>query len=220
MIKIVSASQMKRLDALAVKRFGIPALILMENAGSAASEEVLKMLPRKSTRPVAIFCGYGNNGGDGFVCARHLINKGIKVWVYLVGKEKKFSEDAKINYNILCKMKQKFKFIKTVGELDKIKKEINKCRLIIDGIFGIGLNGELDAFYQELFKMLNSSKIAILALDVPSGLNADTGKPLGSAIKASRTVTFGFVKKGLIKKEASKFTGKIIIANISLPRMS
>ncbi|MBN1405413.1 MAG: NAD(P)H-hydrate epimerase [Candidatus Omnitrophica bacterium] len=218
MTRIVTAKQMKAVDVLATKRFGIPALLLMENAGRSAVIEALKMLPKNCKARVAIFCGYGNNGGDGFVCARHLINKGIRAQVYLVGKKKKFSRETDINYYILRKMKQKFKLIKSAEAAANLKNEIKNCRLIIDGIFGIGLKGKLDEFYKKLFHMLNISKVPILALDIPSGLDADTGKCLGSALCAKKTVTFGLLKKGLVKKQARKFTGKIIIGDISLPR--
>lgn len=218
-MKSVTARQMKRLDALAIKRYGIPALILMENAGRTACEEALKMLPKKGVRRAAVFCGYGNNGGDGFVCVRHLINKGVQVRIYLIGQKKKFSKESRVNYQILGNMKQKFKIIRGVNALGKLEKEINKYDLIIDGIFGIGIKGELSSLYQELFNILNKSKVLILALDIPSGLDADTGKPLGNAVRAVKTVTFGLIKNGLTKKEARKFTGKIIIADISLPRI-
>ncbi|MFH1397270.1 MAG: NAD(P)H-hydrate epimerase [Candidatus Omnitrophota bacterium] len=216
-MEIVTARQMKKLDCLATKRYGIPALVLMENAGRSAAEEALKMLAKKGLSRVAIFCGYGNNGGDGLVCARHLINKGIQVKIYLVGKNKKFSEESEVNYKILQKIKQKIKIVRSGRLLDRLEKEIKKCNLIIDGIFGIGIKGELDGFYLKLFSILNTSKIPILSLDIPSGLDADTGRPLGNALRAKKTVTFGLLKKGLIKKEARKFTGKIIIGDISLP---
>ncbi|MFH1045605.1 MAG: NAD(P)H-hydrate epimerase [Candidatus Omnitrophota bacterium] len=213
----VTASQMKKIDAMAIKRYGIPALILMENAGRSAAEEAWKMLPRKGIRSVAVFCGYGNNGGDGFVCARHLINKGVPVQVYLVGKKKESSAEARVNYQILGKMRQKFTLVNSIKVLGKLEKEIKKYQLIIDAIFGIGLKGELDSFYQELFRMLNASKLPVLALDIPSGLDADTGRPLGNAVRAARTLTFGLLKKGLTSKAAHKFTGKIRVGDISLP---
>jgi NAD(P)H-hydrate epimerase len=216
-MKSVTASQMKRLDALAIKRYGIPALLLMENAGRSAAEEALKMLPKKGKRRVAVFCGYGNNGGDGFVCARHLINKGIAVQIYFVGKKKKFSEETKINYQILRKMKQKFVLIKSINALSKFSREIKKCHLIVDGIFGIGIKGMLDKFYQRLIAFLNATKIPMLALDIPSGLDADSGMALGAAIQARTTVTFGLAKKGLLLPKAKKFVGKLKISDISLP---
>ncbi|MDD4907445.1 MAG: NAD(P)H-hydrate epimerase [Candidatus Omnitrophica bacterium] len=219
-MKSVTREQMKRLDAAAIKRCGIPALILMENAGRASAEEALKMLLMKGTRRAAVFCGYGNNGGDGFVCARHLINRGIQTRIYLVGRKKEFSEEARINYQILRKMGQGFKLIQDISVFGKIEKEIKRCHLLIDGIFGIGLRGGLDRFYQELFSMLNAARIPILALDIPSGLDADTGKPLGTAVQAAKTVTFGMLKKGLAGKQARKFTGRISVADISLPRIT
>lgn len=219
-MKSVTVSQMKRLDSLALKRYGIPALILMENAGRSAAEEALKMLPEKGARRVAVFCGYGNNGGDGFVCARHLINRGIQTWIYLAGKKKEFSEETRLNYRILRKMRQNPELIKSANAFGRLEKEIKKYNLIIDGIFGIGLKGEPDRFYQGLFNLLNASKLPILALDTPSGLDADTGRPLGNAIQAAKTVTFGLLKKGLTKPQANKFTGKISIGDISLPRIN
>lgn len=218
-MKSVTAREMKRLDTVAAQRYGIPPLILMENAGRCAAEETVKMLPKRGLNRVAVFCGYGNNGGDGFVCARHLINKGIEVRIYLVGKTKELSEEARVNYRILRRMRQRFKLIKRINTPGTFEKEIKRFHLIIDGIFGIGLRGEPDRFYQTLFSMLNASTIPILALDIPSGLDADTGRPLGSAIQATETVTFGFLKAGLTKKQARRFTGKIRIADISLPRV-
>ncbi len=216
-MKSVSAQEMKKLDALAIARYGIPAIILMENAGRSAAQEALKMLPKKGIRRVALFCGYGNNGGDGFVCARHLINQGIQARIYLVGEKKQFSRETKLNYQILSKLKQKFEPVKNSKAFGKLTQEIKKCQLIIDGIFGIGLKGGLNQFYQELFSTLNSAQAPILSLDIPSGLDADTGKPLGGAIQAVKTITFGLLKKGLIKPQACKFTGKITVADISLP---
>ncbi|MEW5758458.1 MAG: NAD(P)H-hydrate epimerase [Candidatus Omnitrophota bacterium] len=215
MPKVISASQMKKLDATVINRYGLPALILMENAGRSASEEALKMFPKNGR--AAVFCGYGNNGGDGFVVVRHLLNKGIKVQVYLVGKNRELSQESKLNYQILCKMKQKIRLIKEANAFARLKKEIKRYDLIIDAIFGIGLKGRLNEFYQGLFNTINMSKIPVLALDVPSGLDADTGKPLGNAIIAKKTITFGLMKKGLVKKIANKYAGKIVVGDISLP---
>lgn len=218
-MKSVSVKEMKRLDALTIRHFAIPASVLMENAGRSAAEEALKMLPKAGPRRVAVFCGYGNNGGDGFVLARHLLNKGVRVQIYLVGKNKKMSQEAKLNYLILRKMEQKFKLLNSADAFNELKQGIKKFHLIVDGIFGIGLKGELDNFYQELFNALNAAGLPILALDIPSGLDADTGMPLGDAIRAKRTVAFGLLKRGLIQEHARKFTGKIIVGDISLPRI-
>lgn len=216
-MKSVTAAQMKRLDYLATARWGIPALILMENAGRSAAIEALKMLPKGSLKSVAVFCGYGNNGGDGFVCARHLINRGVKVQVYLIGKKKASSSETSLNCRILSKMEHRFKQVGSISAIAGLKKEIRKYQLIIDAIFGIGLKGEVDDFYRSLFAVLNSGNVPILSLDIPSGLDADSGRPLGAAIRAAKTIAFGLLKRGLTKKQAREFTGKVIVGDISLP---
>jgi hydroxyethylthiazole kinase-like uncharacterized protein yjeF len=217
-MRTVSSKKMKLLDSLATRRFGIPSLILMENAGRSAADEALKMFAKKGIRRVAVFCGYGNNGGDGFVCGRHLINKGVFVNFYLVGKRKIFSKETKLNFEILQKMGKKFKAIKASKEINDIRNEIGRYDLIVDAIFGIGLRGRLDTFYELLFEKLNAVKIPILALDIPSGLDADTGNSLGKAVKARRTVTFGMVKKGLTRRNAKLYAGKVVFGDISLPK--
>lgn len=216
-MKAVSARQMRQLDARATRRYGIPSLILMENAGRSAAEQALRMLPRKSRGPVAVICGWGNNGGDGLVCSRHLLNKGIDTRVYLAGKEKAMSPETSLNYGIMRKLTRKIKRVSAVARLRSFGVELSECRLIIDGIFGIGLRGEPDQFFQQLFAVVNESKVTVLALDIPSGLDADTGVPLGSAIRAARTITFGRLKKGLALKRAAAYTGSVVVGDISLP---
>ncbi|MFA6321357.1 MAG: NAD(P)H-hydrate epimerase [Candidatus Omnitrophota bacterium] len=216
-MKTVTAKQMKRMDAIATERYGIPASILMENAGRSACDEAVNMLSGSSAGRIAVICGYGNNGGDGFVCARHLVNRGYRIAVYMAGEKKNFSEESGMNYRILRKMSAPVKSVKGAAGILELKKGIAKCDLIIDAVFGIGLHGEIGEFYRKLFDALNKSKAPILSLDIPSGLDADTGKPLGCAIKADRTITFGLLKKGMANRTAHKFTGKISVGDISLP---
>jgi len=206
---------MKQLDILASVKFGIPSLVLMENAGRSAAELILKNYGNKKGR-IWIFCGYGNNGGDGFVVARHLLNKGKKVMLFLVGKKKSFSQETDINYRIVVKLGCKIKQIKSLKSLKAIR--ANGVGLIVDAIFGIGLKGQLNEFYIGLFQWINSQKVSVFSMDIPSGLDADSGKALPVAIKAKDTVTFGIVKKGLIKKSAKSFVGKLYVGDISLPR--
>lgn len=216
-MEFVSSSKMKRIDFLASKRFGIPPLILMENAGRSVAEEAKNLLKNKSAK-VVIFCGYGDNGGDGLVSARHLVNIGYEVEVFLVGRQKKMSHDTKINFNVLNKMKVKIKKIMHGKQIESLIKHIRKARLIIDAIFGIGIKGELSKFYAKLFEGLNNTSIPILSIDIPSGLDADTGMALPIAIKARKTVAMGLSKKGFLNPSAKKYLGKITIADISLPR--
>jgi NAD(P)H-hydrate epimerase len=212
LVRSISVKQAQAFDRKAQQKLGIPSIILMENAGRGVAEEALKMGNRKweigNGMRVAVVCGMGNNGGDGLVAARHLLNAGIKVQVHLVGRISKLKPDPKINLNILRKMGQKIVKVRSVKDL----KGIEKMDLIIDAIFGIGLSSEVREPYASIIDLLNRSGKPILAVDVPSGLDADTGKVLGSAIKARRTVTFVASKKGFSK--AGRYCGKIVIRDI------
>ncbi|MFC1645742.1 NAD(P)H-hydrate epimerase [Candidatus Omnitrophota bacterium] len=215
-MKFVTSQRMREIDKLATKRFGIPSLILMENAGRSVAEEAKKMLISNSA-PIVIFCGYGNNGGDGFVVARHLCNSGYKVEVFLIGARKKMSDDTKINFKIITKMKIKIRKIANKRQIDSALSNLKRPHLIIDAVFGIGIKGELSNFYRRLFEKINSLGVPVLSVDIPSGLDADKGVPLPIAIKARKTVTMGLIKRGFLSSFAKKYLGKIIIADISLP---
>jgi len=208
---------MRKIDSLATAKFGIPSLILMENAGRSVACEAESMISSKATS-IVIFCGYGNNGGDGFVVARHLVNRGYDVVIYVVGKQKKMSKDTKMNFDIINKMKIMVRKITDQRQINIATRYIGKRQLIIDAVFGIGLKGRLDTFYCYLFKKINSSNIPILSIDIPSGLDADRGIPLPIAIKAKKTITMGLAKKGFINPSAKKYLGRVIVADISLPR--
>ncbi|MEA3493104.1 MAG: NAD(P)H-hydrate epimerase [Candidatus Margulisiibacteriota bacterium] len=194
-----SVKQAKAFDKYAREKLGIPSIILMENAGRDVAEEALRMLGKK--KRVTVVCGVGNNGGDGFVAARHLINAGIKVSILIVGKLSKLKPGPKTNYNILKKMKAKF------------TKKIDGD-LIIDALFGIGLNSSIREPYIRVIRAINNSGIRVLAVDVPSGLDADTGKPLEIAVRARKTVTFVAPKKGFSR--AGKYCGKIVTKDIGI----
>lgn len=215
-MKFVSSLRMKEIDRQATEKFAIPSLILMENAGRSVADEATKMIGMRPGR-VVIFCGYGNNGGDGFVSARHLVNRGYTVDTYLVGKQKPMSSDTKINFEILNRMGVKIKRVANEKQLDGVVKIFNKTKLIIDAIFGIGIKGKLDKLYCRLIERINSSRIHVLAIDIPSGLDADKGVALTTAIKAKKTVTMGLAKKGFIKPSAKEYLGKVVLADISLP---
>lgn len=161
-------------------------------------------------KTIAIVCGVGNNGGDGLVAARHLLNAGVKVQVCLIGKISKLKPDPKTNLNILEKMGVKVKRVKTLKGL----KGIGKAGLIIDALFGIGLSSEVREPYASIIDFLNRSRKPILAVDVPSGLDADTGQAPGIAVKAKRTVTFVAKKKGF--RRASRYCGKVVVRDIGI----
>lgn len=211
-IKVLTAAGARRIDERARKVYGIPTLILMENAGRAVAEEAIRLNKKR----VAIFCGKGNNGGDGFVCARHLISAGINTDIFLCSKIHEVKGEARINLDILMKLKKR---IIEVSHNDIILVEKNICNynLIVDAIFGVGLKGKLEGFFKELIQLINSSGIYVIAIDIPSGLNSDTGKTSGPSIKADLVVTFIAKKSGMVKPTGSKYCGRIVVRNIGFP---
>lgn len=212
--KYVTASQMKEIDRAAMERYGVSASQLMENAGKAVAEEAARAAGEAA---ICVFCGYGNNGGDGFVAARHLINKGYKIKVFLVGKPRPLSPETKSNLNALTMLGIKLEQIVCDRDIDKVRIHIKKAGLIIDAIFGIGIKGRLDGVYVKLIEELNSAGLPIISVDIPSGLDADMGQALPCAIRASKTVTLGFPKAGFKNPDAKAYIGELIVADIGLP---
>lgn len=210
----LNRKQLQEIDRLATDKYGIPSLLLMENAGRAAAEETLKLIHKKSTK-VVVICGKGNNGGDGFVIARHLHNKNYKVSVIYLGhiKDRKSrSEATDINLNIARKLGI------PIYTLNKgVLRLLKSADVIIDAIFGIGLTRAIQGPLKELIAQINSLNKPVVAVDIPSGLDTDSGRPLGIAIKAKLTVTFGYPKKGFKNPSARKYIGKVVVADISLP---
>lgn len=205
-MKKISVKQARAFDLYAQEKLGIPSLLLMENAGRSVAEEALKMLGKR--KKVAVVCGVGNNGGDGFVAARHLLNAGKKVQVYIIGDEAKIKADPKTNLEILCKMGSE--------PANEIRGSFRNTDLTIDALFGIGLNSDVREPYASVIALMNSSGKPILAVDVPSGLDADTGRIFGAAVKASRTVTFVAAKKGFYKADGPRCCGKVIVRDIGI----
>lgn len=208
----ISVRQAQLFDKFAQEKLGIPSIVLMENAGRGVSDEAIRVVGLQGGSAVAIVCGTGNNGGDGFVAARHLINAGCRVGVFIVGLKAKIKNDPKLNLNILQKMGQRIKFVRSKRDL----RDIMKSNLIIDALFGIGLNSPITGLYRDVIEMINDSCVPVLSVDVPSGLDADTGKVLGAALRANKTVTFIAPKKGFFKADGPVQCGKIIVRDIGI----
>lgn len=203
--RAISVAQAQAFDRFAQEKMGVPSLILMENAGRSIAEEALKML--RGRKKAMVVCGSGNNGGDGLVAARHLLNAGKKVKICLLGGASKLKKDPQINLNILRQMNQR---------IDRCLRGIEKSDIIIDAVFGIGLSSEIREPYLNVIKIMRQLKVPILSVDVPSGLNADTGEVMGAAVRAKATVTFVAPKKGFYKADGPKHCGRIIARNIGI----
>ncbi|MFC1501200.1 NAD(P)H-hydrate epimerase [Elusimicrobiota bacterium] len=206
-MKAISASKMREIDSKASTMYGISSLILMENAG----REIALAAESKGARNIVVFCGSGNNAGDGFVAARYLFNKGYKVALVLVKAPSSLKNEALANYNITQSLKIETRnFDKTI--------ELNHFDIIIDGLLGTGITGEVTGNIRDAIEYINSSKKTVISIDIPSGVNADTGEILGIAVKADTTVTMAVAKTGLLSDSAKNYVGYLEIADIGIPK--
>lgn len=215
-MKIMTRQQAKEIDLKATRRLGISALMMMENAGIRIAEFCLKLLKHKQHKKVAVFCGKGNNCGDGLVISRQLICAAIDVDTYLLCSPDYLSPAAKKNYRILSRITRKIYLIEKKDALDQIN--FDSYDLLIDAIFGIGLKGKVRGIFKETIQRINQAKAAkIVSVDVPSGLDADSGYVLGAAIQADYTVSLIGAKKGLLLNQGKRACGKLVIRQIGFP---
>lgn len=207
---------MQEIDKKAIEEFNIPGIILMENAGLVSSLILEENFP--DVNKIIIFAGGGNNGGDGLVIARHLFNQGIAVTVYLLKEADKIKGDALINLNIARLMGVPIKEILSENDLEREKANIHNADIILDAILGTGTSGEISGFLVNIINFLNDTHKPIISIDIPSGLDADTGFPLGCCIRAMSTLTLGLPKIGLLVYPGAEFAGKLYLVDISLPK--
>ncbi len=212
-MKACFASQMREVDRAASEIGSVPSIVLMENAAIACVNELKKDFPDLPKKRIAVFCGKGNNGGDGFAAARHLYNLGADVSVYLVCSNE-FKGDAKINFDIIKKMN-----INTdvISDTDNLKYIIRSNDIIIDAIYGTGIHGAIVGTSYDVINEINENSSYTLSVDIPSGVNADSGEICGICIKADKTVTFAAYKIGMLLFPAADFTGVVTVADISIP---
>ncbi|MEW5706371.1 MAG: NAD(P)H-hydrate dehydratase [Actinomycetota bacterium] len=210
-MRVVTSSEMLKIEEQAESRFGLSVGLLMERAGQAVADEAGRMLPGPGN--VLIVCGKGNNGGDGFVAARLLSQAGYKVTVFSLADREAFPPAARKAFDNLP---PEVKLIKD-PDLDLLDRSMHESDLIIDAIFGFSLRGAVRGIASEVIDILNSSKKPILSVDLPSGLEADTGKVHNVAVKANQTVTFSAIKLGMLLLPGSEYTGEVYVADIGIP---
>jgi hydroxyethylthiazole kinase-like uncharacterized protein yjeF len=214
----MTRQEVRAVDSWAIQEIGVPGVVLMENAGRNAAELAREKLVGVDKPRVCVFCGTGNNGGDGCVIARHLLNAGVQVTVVLCGEREKVRGDAKINLDILERMGCTIETLDAgAADLDlRLRTLAGDADMIVDALFGTGLQGELREPWRSLVDAINALGRPVLAVDIPSGLDCDTGEPLGTAIRAAWTVTFVAVKKGFTASPASAYVGELYIASIGV----
>ena len=212
----VTSEEMRGLEREAGEKYALSPLILMENAGRSVAEAIGRLYGPPPKR-VLVVCGQGNNGGDGSAAARHLWNQGFEVEVALYGDAGGFKPEAAANHEIARKMG-----IPTASHppMGTLKERLGKADLVVDALFGTGLKRNLGRPHTDIIRLMNESGRKIVSIDLPSGLDADSGDVRGAAVKAAHTVSLGYSKVGLIHNSGPKHSGLIVWGDISLPKES
>ena len=215
-MKAALSSQMRKIDSDAVRIYGIPGVLLMENAAIKLCYHIVDVEKYKNEK-ICIVCGKGNNGGDGFAAARHLALSGRSVIIYLIGAGKDLKGDALTNYIIDKNMGIEIYEVRSMDGLNLLKKDIKGSGIVVDGLLGTGIKGEVKGLYKDIIDIINENARFVVSIDIPSGVDADTGKVSGTAVLADRTVTFALPKIGLYTFPGADHAGRVYIEDISMP---
>jgi ADP-dependent NAD(P)H-hydrate dehydratase / NAD(P)H-hydrate epimerase len=208
---------MREADRRTIEEIGIPSLVLMENAGRQVVAAMEAIYTDLTDRHVAILCGRGNNGGDGFVVARTLVQRGVGVSVFLIGQVSDVRGDARVNLDILGRLGLTVVEVADGQAWELHVSEVRDCTLIVDAIFGTGLNAPVSGLIESVITDINASSIPVVSIDLPSGLSADSSDPIGESIEAGTTVTLAAPKIPLVLMPAEMRAGDIVIADIGIP---
>jgi NAD(P)H-hydrate epimerase len=217
----LSRAEVRELDRRAIDGFGLPGLVLMENAGRGCAELLMRLNPDR--RPVVILCGPGNNGGDGFVVARHLDNHGWPVNVTAVLSDREIAPDAAANFNVVSDAGIPFVQCHPdhfgPPQHEFVRRRLGSAGWVVDALFGTGLTRPLGPPFDGVVALVNASGNPVLAVDIPSGLDCDTGEPLGPCVRAAHTATFVAPKRGFHNPAARHWTGEVHVVDIGAPRV-
>jgi NAD(P)H-hydrate epimerase len=217
LIMILTREQTRELDRRAIEEFGVPGIVLMENAGRGMAE-LLRSLGINGL--VVVCCGKGNNGGDGFVMARHLDNAGVRVRILLFGDPAQLSGDAAINHRILAASGIPLEvFAAPSLDEERLRRHLADADWIVDALFGSGLRGVIQSPFDRIIAAINAAGKRVFAVDIPSGLDSDTGQPLGIAIRAHHTGTVAAMKKGFLEPSAATWLGQVHLIDMGAPRV-
>lgn len=215
-MKVVTAAQMRQIDSDTIEGIGIPGIVLMETAGTEIVRAIRRHYPLAQS--IGVFIGKGNNGGDGLVIARQLAHDGHEVSIFLVSSSESFAGEARVNLDIAKKLGLHIEEILTENELKEAEYRFRSCDLLVDAIFGTGLHSVVRQPITSIINSINDFSIPVLSVDLPSGLNADTGHPLGTCINADTTITIGLPKRGLLVYPGAELAGDLEIIDIGFPQ--
>ncbi len=214
---ILTADEMRRIDSETID-FGIPGRILMENAGRGAAQILLERFLGVGAKKIGILAGRGNNGGDGFVIARHLSQKGIDVIVYLLSEASLVKGDALLNLELLYRLEIPVIEIPDRKSFDSNQNSMRHRDVWVDAIFGTGLKSDVEGYIRDIILFINIMRKPVLAVDIPSGIDSDTGQICGEAVRSNVTATFGYAKAGHYLYPGASYSGKVEIVDIGIPK--
>lgn len=205
----ITGAQMRKIDKYTIEEIGIPSIVLMENAKNA----LMKHISLKNYENYIIIAGIGNNGGDGIAVCRDLILKGKNVSLFVMGNMEKASKDFLINYNIIKNLNGEIFHINKDISIEDFSKKLNNKTFLIDALFGTGLSRDIQGDYKVLIDSINRSKAYKFSVDIPSGMNSETGEDYGIMVDSDYIVTLAVMKKGLLKTDK-----KVIVEDIGIPK--
>jgi len=218
---ILNREQSRRVDVLAVERYGMTGLVLMENAGRGAAKIIRRIYEdeARGTEEIVICCGKGNNGGDGFVVARHLDTWQTPVRIFLFCDPTKLTGDAAANYEIAHRSGLPIEvFAGQALDEPRLRSSLEGASIIVDALLGTGSSGEPRAPFDQVIALLNKTRTRRIALDIPSGLDCDTGIPAAATFQAHDTITFVARKLGFNAAAAKPYIGQVHVVDIGVPR--
>lgn len=218
-MKIVTVAEMKNLEKAAIEEYGVPGIVLMENAGVEVVKQIESILGCLHNKKISVFAGTGNNGGDGYVVARHLHNQGAKVKVFVIGSRENVIGDALTNLQIITNMGIDILEVMNQHDWDKVKIAITFTDCLVDALLGTGFAGQLRENMAQAVECMNKMNKMIIAIDIPTGVDGDTGQIKSVAVKASYTVTFALPKQGLLLYPGASYAGELYVADIGVPRL-
>ena len=214
---LCTAVEMREFDRKTIENIGVPGVVLMETAGRGAVKTAIRILKEYNYKKVSIICGKGNNGGDGYVVARGLLNYDFDITVFVLADENSIKGDALINLNIIKKLSCSIKFCTSENDVSTLAASLHESDLLVDAILGTGLESEVRDNYKTVISHINSTGKKVLSLDIPSGIHSDNGQILGTAVKAHYTATFGLFKRGLFIQPGAQYSGNISLIDIGIP---
>lgn len=216
-MKLTTVEEMRHIDRRAIEEMGIPEIVLMENAAREIFQALDNLIAGVQGKRICLVAGTGNNGGDALAVARYVANNGGKAKVFLLGKSECMSKSAAMNFRILTNMGLEMFWLSEESSWDKLSVVLKTSAAVVDGLLGTGFHGELRENSRRLIEMINKAQLPVVAVDVPSGVNADSGQVGSTAVRAAVTVTLGRPKWGMLFAPGSMYCGKLLTDGIGIP---